>query len=155
MLFTLLLLFSYNLCAQTIALDIGHHNKDPGAISAYGNSEYSYNRTMTESIVEQMKINNHKVKIVNPTGKKISLQQRIVEADNASLFLSIHHDSVEKKDLQYWLYKGQRHHYNDNVKGFSIFVSTKNAYFEASLECAALIAKNLINNGFEPNYYHA
>lgn len=141
--------------AQTIAVDIGHHLKDPGAISAYGNTEYSYNKRMAQSVVDKLQQYGNKVKVIGDSGATISLTQRTTLAKGSDFFVAIHHDSVQQSDLSNWEYEGQTNHYNDNAHGFSVFVSTKNPYFEQSLKCAREVSDNLVNAGFSPNYYHA
>lgn len=150
----MLFLLPMNVMATTIAIDIGHSTKDPGAISAYGNTEYSYNKVMANAITDKLRNNGNKVRVINPSGNRIELQQRTKLASGADLFVSIHHDSVQQYDLKYWDYKGERQHYNDKEKGFGIFVSTQNPHFEKSLSCAQLVSTNLIQAGFTPNYYH-
>jgi N-acetylmuramoyl-L-alanine amidase len=45
--------------------------------------------------------------------------------------------------------------YGDRFAGFSLFVSRKNAYLPASLNCASAIGGALIRAGFKPSRHHA
>ena len=151
--FLLALLFPLNsVFAQSISIDIGHHLKDPGATSAYGITEYTYNKRLGDSVKKQLEANGNKVKIINESGSAISLYERANLAKGSNFLVSLHHDSVPEKNLKYWQYQGRKHHFNDKTKGFSIFVSTKNPYFNKSLLCANQISDNLIKEGFPSNY---
>ena len=75
-------------------------------------------------------------------------------AQNSNLFISIHHDAIQAQDLIKWNYNGKTQLYNDEVKGFGIFVSNKTPRFKESLFCAKQIAFQLMKSGFTANYYH-
>lgn len=149
--FFLLLPFNY-VFAQTISIDIGHHINAPGAISAYGITEYTYNKRLSYSLKNQLFNYGNKVNIINEHGNKISLYDRTNLAKGSNFLIYLHHDSLPKKDLNHWQFQGKKQYFNDNTKGFSIFVSTKNPYFNKSLICANKISDNLIKAGFHSNY---
>lgn len=150
-----LTLLPVNLCfAQTVAIDVGHSLRDRGATSAFGDTEFSYNQGMAFAIGSEIDKRGSKVKLIGYDGSIRKLEERSKLAIGADLFLSVHHDSVHEGDLTYWNYEGQRLRFNDQVKGFSIFVSPKNPYFAQSLKCANAIANQLSKTGFAPNYYH-
>lgn len=140
--------------AQSIAIDVGHSLKDPGATSAYGDSEFYYNLGMARVIGLVVKQDGANVKIINNDGNVRKLEERSEKASGSDLFISIHHDSIHESDLRSWEYNGTKLRFNDHVRGFGIFVSPKNPHFKQSLKCAKAIAQNLINTGFVPNYYH-
>jgi N-acetylmuramoyl-L-alanine amidase len=109
-----------------IALDIGHSIKHPGAYSARGVGEYYFNRTIAEALLRSLeKSGEVDAFIINPQGKSISLAERTREAAKrrATLFLSIHHDSVQRRYVKEWTVNGKTHLYSDNFSGFSVFVS--------------------------------
>lgn len=141
--------------SQTVAVDIGHHLKDPGATSAYGNTEYSYNKRMADAVINKLQDYGNQVNIINYSGETVSLTQRTALAKGSDFFIAIHHDSVQEVDLSKWEYEGQTQHYNDKEHGFSVFVSRKNPYFQQSLICAREVSRDLVKAGFSPNYYHA
>jgi N-acetylmuramoyl-L-alanine amidase len=150
-----LALLQANICfAQTVAVDVGHSSKDPGATSAYGDTEFSYNQAMGITVANSIGKSGIKVNLIGYRGDITKLEQRSQLAQSSDLFVSIHHDSVHEEDLKYWEYNGRRLRFNDNVRGFGVFVSTKNPYFHQSLKCANKVANKLINYGFTPNYYH-
>src|SRR5574337_151210 len=71
-------------------------------------------------------------------------------APDAELFISIHHDSVNESELETWEWEGQRQTYSDRWRGYSLFVSRRNPYPEASLLCASTMGARLQREGFVP-----
>lgn len=150
----ILSLLQANICfANTISIDVGHNLNAPGAISAFGDSEFLYNQAMAISIAKEIG-KNKKVNLIGYHGDISKLEERTQLAKGSNLFISVHHDSIHEDDLTNWEYNGQSLRFNDHVRGFGIFVSTKNPHFEQSLACAKIIAQNLLATGFTPNYYH-
>jgi N-acetylmuramoyl-L-alanine amidase len=148
-------LFSINSCfAQTVSIDVGHSSRDRGATSAFGDTEFSYNQGMAFAVGQAIDSSGMKVKLIGMDGTIRKLEERSQLATGSDLFVSVHHDSVHEGDLTYWDYNGQRLRFNDQVKGFGIFVSPKNPYFAQSLKCAKSVANQLVMAGFNPNYYH-
>ncbi|MGH1353411.1 MAG: N-acetylmuramoyl-L-alanine amidase family protein [Methyloligellaceae bacterium] len=141
-----------------VAIDIGHSKRDPGAISARGIPEYVFNqRFASEFVKHNTKHKKLKLIIINESGKPIRLRDRtrIAAQNNADIFLSFHHDSVNRKYLNKWVYKGEKRNYSDKFQGFSLFVSSKNQRFSKSFELAKLIGNNFVAKGFEPTLHHA
>jgi N-acetylmuramoyl-L-alanine amidase len=141
-----------------IALDIGHSIKRPGAYSARGVGEYYFNKTIAEALFRSLKKSGEvDVFIINPQGKSISLPERTRQAASkrAALFLSIHHDSVQRRYVKEWTVHGKTHLYSDNFSGFSVFVSRKNRKFAQSLQFARLLGEAMLAQGFSPTLHHA
>ena len=94
-----------------IAIDIGHTINTPGATSARGVPEYRFNQNIG-TLLHQQLLQDKRFKgsfIINETGDDISLPARAAIANQrgAHLLVSIHHDSVEPKDLSQWLCQGK------------------------------------------------
>ena len=141
-----------------VALDIGHSVKRPGAYSARGVGEYSFNKTIAEALLRSLtKSGEVDALIINPNGKSISLVERTRQAASkqATLFLSVHHDSVQRRYVKEWSVGGKTHLYSDNFSGFSVFVSRKNPKFAQSLQFARLLGEAMIARGFPPTLHHA
>lgn len=143
-----------NAYATSIVLDVGHNLKQQGTISAYGDYEFNYNRLFVRDLYSTLKP-NYDVHVVGFAGDVINLQARTVNTANYDLFLSIHHDAVQSQHLSKWVYNGKEQIYNDEVRGFGIFVSEKNPFFKQSLQCATILGEELVKRGFKPNLYHA
>lgn len=140
--------------ANSIIIDVGHNMKSSGATSAYGDSEFSYNRSFATHLQKSLSL-QYDVKTVGLMGDALSLSQRTVDSAYSDFFISIHHDSIQEQHLSHWVYNNKDLKYNDKIKGFSIFVSEKNINFKKSLHCAIVLGDNLVASGFTPNLYHA
>ena len=140
-----------------IALDIGHTPSRGGAVSARGVFEYEFNRRLVGELFTQLQeIGFTRSFIINPQGGNISLARRSAEANaqEADLFLAIHHDSVKDRFLKTWEVNGATHKYCDDFHGYSIFVSNKNAKSADSLLFASKLGQGLVDAGFTPTLHH-
>lgn len=160
---TLLILFIFIVSSHaqqgksmfTIALDIGHTPKKQGATSARGVGEYNFNKSVVVKLHKKLiRQGFSKAFIVNVQGKEISLKSRTQIAKNkrADLFISIHHDSVNKKYLKTWIHESKKKFYNDSFKGYSIFISDKD---EKSRVFANTLGQVLLAKQFYPTLHHA
>ena len=141
-----------------VALDIGHSIKQPGAYSARGVGEYYFNRTIAEAVLRSLlRTGAVEAFIINPQGKSISLGERTRQAANkgATLFLSIHHDSVQRRYVKEWKVDGKTHLYSDKFRGFSVFVSRKNRRFAQSQRLGRFLSEAMLVRGFSPTLHHA
>ncbi|MBK7849505.1 MAG: N-acetylmuramoyl-L-alanine amidase [Zoogloea sp.] len=84
--------------AQPVAIDVGHYLERPGAISAYGVSEFEYNHALAAVIAARLAGAGVLVRLIGHRGEMADLRARPREAEaaGAGLFLSIHHDSVKE-----------------------------------------------------------
>lgn len=141
-----------------LAIDIGHNPGEPGATSSRGQKEYFFNERIARELFEELK-QNEKIHafIVNEEGKNVELIDRTIWANkkNAHLFISLHHDSVQKQYLRKWNHNGREFFYCDIFSGYSIFVSKKNRFFPQSLEFAKLLGNQLRKESISPTMHHA
>ncbi|MFA5110837.1 MAG: N-acetylmuramoyl-L-alanine amidase [Desulfobaccales bacterium] len=142
-----------------VAVDIGHTRNTPGAISARGVPEYLFNKRIA-TLLHQKLLHDQRFKgsfMINESGDDLSLPARAALADRqgAVLFVSIHHDSVEPKDLSYWLYQGKLLAHCDKFAGYSIFYSEENGSPLNSLTFAVILGSEMLRNGFCPTLHHA
>jgi N-acetylmuramoyl-L-alanine amidase len=136
-----------------IVLDVGHTAQSEGAISARNVAEFVFNRRLAQRIEEKLKAEGFsETRLLLTEGKaRASLVRRVAAANDlpASLFLSIHHDSVPNKFLEDWEFGGKKSHFSDRFSGYSVFVSRSNADFKTSLSFAELIAKEMKAQGLQ------
>ncbi len=142
-----------------IAIDPGHTINSPGATSARGVDEYLFNQN-TGALLHQQLLKDKRFKrsfIINETGDDISLSARaaIANQQGAHLLVSIHHDSVQPKDLSQWLYQGRFLPYCDKFTGYSIFYSEKNGSPLNSLIFAVILGSEMLKARFCPTLHHA
>ncbi len=161
-LFTILLLGSINHSClagspSKVAIDIGHSKLYSGATSARGKLEFDFNLGLAHTLQQVLSADNIKAFLIGEDGEMVDLQQRplIANANGASFFLSIHHDSTQPKYLKSWKWQAVERRYSDEFSGFSLFVSRKNPQSTMSLHCARLMGEALNRNGFKPSKHHA
>lgn len=148
-----LLIFIQNIYGINLVLDIGHTPKKNGATSSTCEQEYKYNQELALYIIEQLKNeNNLNVSLSSKyNNQELTFQKRYDSSIDKDLFISIHHDSVQKQFIKYI----KNCPTTDYAEGFSIFISKKNIEYEKSLEYAKSFAKELVAQGLSPSLHHA
>jgi len=126
-------------------VDIGHYADEPGVISASGRPEFEYNLELARQVKADLDGLGLKARLIGERGDYVMLHHRTRDAAGASLFLSIHHDSVKERLLPRAA----------EFSGFSLFVSRGNSELDKSLACASAIGARLRSAGFTPSRYHA
>lgn len=141
-----------------IIIDVGHSAEVPGAMSARGVPEYTFNLNLSRRIETKLREAGFaKTTLLITPGKAMAgLLSRITYAarNPGDLFLSIHHDAVPERFLQKWIYEGKEHRFCDRFSGHSIFVSNDNDEYPASLKFARLLGLQLKAQGLQytPHY---
>ncbi len=140
-----------------VGLDIGHHRNSPGAISARGKTELSFNAAAARTIARVLQGAGAEVVLVNADGRVSSLAERpaIAARAGADCFVSIHHDSVNDKYLRKWTHEGVVRTYSDEFRGYSVFTSAKNPEAEKSRALALSLGAALHRTGLRPTLHHA
>lgn len=146
-----LLLSTLNLFGADLILDIGHTKKFGGSTSATCEKEYEYNKDLTLYILQNLNENINADLSSSYIDEELSFKDRNQASLNKDLFISIHHDSVQKQFIDYERICPR----SDYASGFSIFVSRKNLSFEQSLSYAKKFAKSLVLQGLKPTLHHA
>ncbi|THF60951.1 N-acetylmuramoyl-L-alanine amidase family protein [Pseudothauera rhizosphaerae] len=137
-----------------VAVDIGHTEQAPGATSARGRSELSFNRELALHLVEALRMRGLGAVLINADGRIGSLRerpQRAAEA-GADFLVSIHHDSVGEHELVQWYWQGREAFYSDRWAGHSLFVSRDNPATARSVLCARAMGARLQRMGFVPTH---
>jgi N-acetylmuramoyl-L-alanine amidase len=136
-----------------IVLDVGHTAESEGATSARNVAEFVFNLRLARRIEEKLKAEGFaETRLLLTEGKaRPSLVRRVAAANNlqASLFLSIHHDSVPNSLLEKWEFEGKKSYFSDRFSGYSVFVSHGNPDFKTSLSFAELVAREMKAQGLE------
>jgi N-acetylmuramoyl-L-alanine amidase len=140
-----------------VALDAGHYRLKPGAMSARGVPELSFNLATTRVVAGVLEKAGATVIHVNGDGTVSSLAERpeIAARQKADVFISIHHDSVNDKYLRKWVHGGTERDYADHFRGYSVFTSSKNAKAEISRSLALQVGSALFASGLRPTLHHA
>lgn len=139
-----------------VAIDIGHTQSNQGSTSARGIGEYLFNHTMADLLLVKLR-QDARVDAFLIDGDGISLPQRtkFAASHQATVFLSLHHDSVQPQYLSTWIYEGHERHYSDRFHGFSLFISEQNPKPKQSLALAESLGSQLVAAGFKPTLHHA
>lgn len=147
-----------NRTAFRVALDVGHTVTVPGAISARGVAEYTFNMQLAKQI-EKSLIGagfSKTVLFVTTDAPPLGLLKRVARANAwpADLFLSIHHDSVPENLMEKWEFNGEEHHYSDRFPGHALFVSFNNVDSKGSLLFGRMLGERLKASGLQytPHY---
>lgn len=141
-----------------VAVDIGHSPRTPGAMSATGKPEYLFNKRFVEELAA---LRGKKYPIVfqaiNGDGQEMSLRERprAAVSKGSIVLFSVHHDSVQDKYLIPWEHEGKLRYYTEKARGYSLFVSSKNARFGESLTLAQLIGEGLAAENFAGSHHHS
>jgi N-acetylmuramoyl-L-alanine amidase len=151
----LCLLACASVMAAEVAIDVGHHLAEPGAISARGRAEFEFNLELARQARAALEQAGLRVRMIGERGDATLLLERAGAAQGADLLVSIHHDSVQERLLEHWMDAGVPRRHSDRFAGFSLFVSRANPHPARSLACAASIGARLRSADFAPSRYHA
>ncbi len=140
----------------SVAVDIGHSDKSPGATSARGVGEFTFNQNMAQLLVAKINAKGSAHAFILKS-QGLSLTERVSAESlkGADLLVSIHHDSVQPQYLSSWTYEHSTQKYSDRFEGYSLFVSLKNPQPDSSLMLATDIGKQLAEAGFKYSAHHA
>ena len=140
-----------------VALDVWHTLSQPGATSARGRTEFEFNQRLARAVQAHLAARSIAAVLIGEAGGPMPLVQRtrLAQAAGASLFLSLHHDSVQPQYLSTWVVDGQVQSYSDVFRGYSVFVSESGGQPRDSLRFAALLGAGLRGAGFRPSLHHA
>ncbi len=148
-------------CRRTdfkVVLDVGHTVAVPGAMSARGVPEYTFNLQLAQDAKTALAAAGFDKTVLLITAKAptLGLFERAYRANamKADLFIAIHHDSVPDYLMQTWDYNGQPEGYNDDYPGYAIFISEDNAARTASFAFGKLLGAALQARGlaYTPHY---
>jgi len=102
-------------CARSafrVVVDVGHTLDVPGAMSARGVPEYTFNLQLAREVKQALIDSGFEqtVLLITGTAPWRGLFERAARANamHADLFISIHHDSVPDNLKQIWEYAGQK-----------------------------------------------
>ncbi len=139
------------------ALDVGHTLSQPGATSAQGRTEFEFNQRLARAVQASLAAQGIAAVLIGEAGGPMPLLQRtrLAQAAGASLFLSLHHDSVQPQYLSTWTVDRQVRAYSDVFRGYSVFVSQAGGKPRDSLRFATLLGAGLRATGFTPSLHHA
>lgn len=140
-----------------VLIDVGHSHLNPGAHSARGVPEFAFNIALARVLYRELN-DYSRVAFLGDEGDIHSIRVRgaLVEAEPAKFLLSVHHDSVQERSLEEWIWEGRpQRRTAERFTGFSLFVSRRNPQVEKSLACASAIGAAMQQAGFGFTKHHA
>ncbi|MCR5813572.1 MAG: N-acetylmuramoyl-L-alanine amidase [Desulfovibrio sp.] len=147
-------LFGTVLCGQgwsaDLILDPGHSPQKPGATSCSGLPEYQFNDQLVATIVHFLAQRGLACDVTRRSREELSLKERGAKARGHRFFLSVHHDSVQPVYLE----RQNGRLCSRKARGYALFVSQKNRYYETSLLYARVFGELLVTMGFQPSTHH-
>ena len=141
-----------------MALDAGHDRLRPGATSARGVTEHTYNRELAQSVLQALQADGFDgAFLVEEHDEPLTLMARpaLARARKAAIFISLHHDSVQKRYLSSWTFQGHVLQYSDIFHGYSIFISQTSKWAKENLTLASDLGQALRAEGLTPSLHHA
>ncbi len=144
--------------AFRVVVDVGHTADVPGALSARGIPEYTFNLQLADAVKQALVEAgfDNTVRLITATAPWPGLVERATRANDmhADLFIAIHHDSVPDHLLETWQYDGQENHFSDRFTGYAIFISNDNADRRGSLAFGRVLGEELQARGqhYTPHY---
>ena len=137
-------------CTRTtfhVVIDVGHTLDVPGAMSARGVPEYTFNLQLAREVKQALLDAGFEqtMLLITATAPWRGLFERADRANamHANLFISIHHDSVPDNLKRVWEYAGQKNEFNDDYPGYALFISNDNADRAGSLQFASSLGHEL------------
>jgi N-acetylmuramoyl-L-alanine amidase len=142
-----------------IVLDVGHTVTSPGAMSARGATEYSFNLRLARRIEQELRDGGfvRTTVLITEGDRRVQLFRRSKRANAIApdLLLSIHHDSVPQSYLETWTHEGVQRSYSDRFSGYSLFISRDMPKARASLAFARLLSTELVNRELHFTLHYA
>ncbi|HET8597060.1 MAG TPA: N-acetylmuramoyl-L-alanine amidase [Castellaniella sp.] len=146
------------LTVPLIVLDPGHNPADGGAISIHGTQEIGYNDRFVAELAPALRKAGWRVELTRSPDESVSLLDRAQVASDlrATLFLSVHHDSVRLRCLKLVTREGRAAYETLRpMGGYSLYVSEESPEFAQSYRFARLLAEQLRALGRPPLLEHA
>ncbi|MCR5259384.1 MAG: N-acetylmuramoyl-L-alanine amidase [Desulfovibrio sp.] len=136
--------------AFDVILDPGHSAQRYGTLSCSGKKEYEYNNQLLMAVFPYLADQKIYVDVTRDPEEEITLMQRAEKSEGKKLFISLHHDSAQEQ----FITRVGGYPCSRKARGYSIFVSKKNPYFERSLSCARVLGEALRGAGLVPSTHH-
>jgi N-acetylmuramoyl-L-alanine amidase len=141
-----------------VLLDPGHGPAHPGAVSVRGTEEVGYNDAFAALLAPKLQAAGFRVALTRRPGEEPPLVERARQARErgAWLLLSLHHDSAQPQFLERVELDGRPAFRTVRaIRGYSLFVSGRNARYAASLRAAEALGRRILALGRPPTLHHA
>ncbi len=148
---------------RTVLIVSGHVRKPASSIDHMGTQSYAgiFEYEFNDAIVRYFENKSHQVAGIRydvvQTSSNIGLRERVEYANRImpDIYLEIHHDAAQTVDIEMARQAGENSPLWEDMSGFSVHYSENNPFPERSKTFAQLFADEMLNDGFNPNLYHA
>ncbi len=148
---------------RTVLIISGHVQKPASKIDQKGAQSYAgiFEYEFNDAIVRYFENKSHQVAGIRydvvQTSSNIGLRERVEYANRImpDIYLEIHHDAAQTVDIEMARQAGENSPLWEDMSGFSVHYSENNPFPERSKTFAQLFADEMLNDGFNPNLYHA
>jgi N-acetylmuramoyl-L-alanine amidase len=140
-----------------VTIDVGHTEKNYGAMSARDKPEFAFNLRLARELLAKLQgAGFPRTEVVVQPGSDLRKRARDLSSRRPNLMLSLHHDSVQDKFLQTGDLEGVQRTYSTHphARGYSIFISRDNSRREESKQFARLLGRQLRIFGLKPTMHH-
>ncbi len=148
---------------RTVLIISGHVQEPASKIDQKGAQSYAgiFEYEFNDAIVRYFENKSHQVAGIRydvvQTSSNIGLRERVEYANRImpDIYLEIHHDAAQTVDIEMARQAGENSPLWEDMSGFSVHYSENNPFPERSKTFAQLFADEMLNDGFNPNLYHA
>ena len=148
---------------RTVLIVSGHVRKPASRIDHMGAQSYAgiFEYEFNDAIVRYFESKSCQASGIRydviKASRNLGLQERVEYANsvNPDLYLEIHHDAAQPEDIESARQAGENSPLWEDMSGFSVHYSENNPFQVKSKVFAEYFADEMLNDGFNPNLYHA
>lgn len=135
---------------RLVVIDVTQSKAKPGTTTAYGESEWNFNRVIAADLEQALRSHRMRTRLVladGATSTDLSNNERLKEFSGADLVISIAGEAMPNQFYRFWNVSGHRTAYVDRFTGYSVSVS-RSAQSPLSLLCGSAVATALNMSGY-------
>lgn len=148
---------------RTVLIVSGHVRKPASRIDHMGAQSYTgiFEHEFNDAVVGYFEDKLHQISGIRYdvvlASRNIGLRERVEYANRImpALYLEIHHDAAQTEDIERARQAGENSPLWKDMSGFSVHYSENNPFPVKSKVFAEYFADEMLNDGFNPNLYHA
>src|SRR3972149_5895883 len=148
---------------RTVLIISGHVQEPASKIDQKGAQSYTgiFEYEFNDAIVRYFDDKSYQVSGIRydviTASRNLGLRERVEYANsvNPDLYLEIHHDAAQTEDIERARRGGDNSPLWKDRSGFSVHYSENNPFQFKSKVFAEYFADEVLNDGFNPNLYHA
>ncbi|MBM4066654.1 MAG: N-acetylmuramoyl-L-alanine amidase [Planctomycetes bacterium] len=148
---------------RKILIISGHVLESASKIDRKGAQSYTgiFEHEFNDAVVGYFEDKFHQISGIRydviKASRNLGLQDRVEYANsvNPDLYLEIHHDAAQPEDIERVKKDGEESPLWKYMSGFSVHYSEDNPFPVKSKAFAEYFADEMLNDGFNPNLYHA